>query len=253
MVGPILLAALRARDQFDSTEPLAWPLLIGFSLCCSPQWWCGSVRGQGGEGSAGREEIPRSRTRTAQASQRKRPRVVPRTSVRTSISTRGWSAMRPNAFGTTGPAPGMGHRCLTPHLSRRSPNTSCSNATTRMPRDDRQWVFIHGLWMLPSSWDRWVALFEENGSVALTPGWPDPRPPRRPTPTPRPRPARTSRCPGSQVRSRSRRRTSGRCRGRLRRTRAGRPERPGRAGSGSRPNLGAARRARRPPGALRAG
>jgi non-heme chloroperoxidase len=24
-------------------------------------------------------------------------------------------------------------------------------------------VFIHGLWLLPSSWDRWVGLFEENG------------------------------------------------------------------------------------------
>ncbi|MCW2807877.1 MAG: hypothetical protein JWQ93_1832 [Marmoricola sp.] len=34
-------------------------------------------------------------------------------------------------------------------------------------------VFIHGLWLLPSSWDRWVKLFEENGYVALSPGWPD--------------------------------------------------------------------------------
>jgi pimeloyl-ACP methyl ester carboxylesterase len=34
-------------------------------------------------------------------------------------------------------------------------------------------VFIHGLWLLPSSWDRWAALFEENGYTALTPGWPD--------------------------------------------------------------------------------
>ena len=34
-------------------------------------------------------------------------------------------------------------------------------------------VFIHGLWLLPSSWDRWVTLFEEAGYVALTPGWPD--------------------------------------------------------------------------------
>ncbi len=33
-------------------------------------------------------------------------------------------------------------------------------------------VFVHGLWLLPSSWDRWAALFEENGYVALTPGWP---------------------------------------------------------------------------------
>ena len=34
-------------------------------------------------------------------------------------------------------------------------------------------VFIHGLWLLPSSWDRWAAAFEEAGLTALTPGWPD--------------------------------------------------------------------------------
>jgi pimeloyl-ACP methyl ester carboxylesterase len=34
-------------------------------------------------------------------------------------------------------------------------------------------VFVHGLWLLPSSWDRWADLFEEAGYTALTPGWPD--------------------------------------------------------------------------------
>jgi non-heme chloroperoxidase len=34
-------------------------------------------------------------------------------------------------------------------------------------------VFIHGLWLLPSSWERWAAVFEEAGYAALTPGWPD--------------------------------------------------------------------------------
>jgi non-heme chloroperoxidase len=34
-------------------------------------------------------------------------------------------------------------------------------------------VFVHGLWLLPSSWDRWMALFEEAGFTALAPGWPD--------------------------------------------------------------------------------
>jgi pimeloyl-ACP methyl ester carboxylesterase len=34
-------------------------------------------------------------------------------------------------------------------------------------------VFVHGLWPLPSSWDRWATVFEEAGYVALTPGWPD--------------------------------------------------------------------------------
>jgi non-heme chloroperoxidase len=43
-----------------------------------------------------------------------------------------------------------------------------ANASGRQPV-----VFVHGLWLLPSSWDRWAALFEENGYAALTPGWPD--------------------------------------------------------------------------------
>lgn len=34
-------------------------------------------------------------------------------------------------------------------------------------------VFVHGLWLLPSSWDRWAALFEERGYAALSPAWPD--------------------------------------------------------------------------------
>ena len=34
-------------------------------------------------------------------------------------------------------------------------------------------VFIHGLWLLPSSWQTWVDLFEEAGYAPLAPGWPD--------------------------------------------------------------------------------
>jgi pimeloyl-ACP methyl ester carboxylesterase len=34
-------------------------------------------------------------------------------------------------------------------------------------------VFIHGLWLLPSSWDNWAGLFEEAGYAAVTPVWPD--------------------------------------------------------------------------------
>ena len=34
-------------------------------------------------------------------------------------------------------------------------------------------VFVHGLWLLPSSWQRWAEAFEEAGYVALTPDWPD--------------------------------------------------------------------------------
>ena len=34
-------------------------------------------------------------------------------------------------------------------------------------------VFVHGLWLLPSSWDRWRTVFEEAGYATLAPGWPD--------------------------------------------------------------------------------
>jgi pimeloyl-ACP methyl ester carboxylesterase len=34
-------------------------------------------------------------------------------------------------------------------------------------------VFVHGLWLLPSSWERWATMFEAAGYTALTPGWPD--------------------------------------------------------------------------------
>jgi pimeloyl-ACP methyl ester carboxylesterase len=42
------------------------------------------------------------------------------------------------------------------------------NASGRVPV-----VFIHGLWLLPSSWEPWAGLFEENGYAPITPGWPD--------------------------------------------------------------------------------
>ena len=34
-------------------------------------------------------------------------------------------------------------------------------------------VFIHGLWLLPSSWDAWRQRFAEAGFATLTPSWPD--------------------------------------------------------------------------------
>ena len=43
-----------------------------------------------------------------------------------------------------------------------------ANATGKTPV-----VFIHGLWLLPSSWDRWRTLFEEAGYATIAPGWPD--------------------------------------------------------------------------------
>ena len=43
-----------------------------------------------------------------------------------------------------------------------------ANASDRTPV-----VFVHGLWLLSSSWQPWRDLFEDNGFVTLAPGWPD--------------------------------------------------------------------------------
>jgi pimeloyl-ACP methyl ester carboxylesterase len=43
-----------------------------------------------------------------------------------------------------------------------------ANASGRTPV-----VFVHGLWLLSSSWDRWRAVFEEAGFAAVAPNWPD--------------------------------------------------------------------------------
>jgi pimeloyl-ACP methyl ester carboxylesterase len=50
---------------------------------------------------------------------------------------------------------------------RESRQIEQANASGRVPV-----VFIHGLWLLPSSWDNWVGLFEQAGYAALTPSWP---------------------------------------------------------------------------------
>src|ERR1700704_6823490 len=49
-----------------------------------------------------------------------------------------------------------------------SDQVELANATGLVPV-----VFIHGLWLLPSSWDRWATVFAEAGYAPLTPGWPD--------------------------------------------------------------------------------
>jgi pimeloyl-ACP methyl ester carboxylesterase len=43
-----------------------------------------------------------------------------------------------------------------------------ANATGKQPV-----VFVHGLWLLPSSWDRWAGVFDEAGYATVVPGWPD--------------------------------------------------------------------------------
>jgi pimeloyl-ACP methyl ester carboxylesterase len=52
--------------------------------------------------------------------------------------------------------------------AREQKQIDAANASGRTPV-----VFIHGLWLLPSSWDNWVAFFEENGYAGVTPDWPD--------------------------------------------------------------------------------
>jgi non-heme chloroperoxidase len=45
---------------------------------------------------------------------------------------------------------------------------AAANATGKQPV-----VFIHGLWLLPSSWQRWADLFDAVGYVSVMPHWPD--------------------------------------------------------------------------------
>jgi non-heme chloroperoxidase len=51
---------------------------------------------------------------------------------------------------------------------RETQQVEQANASGRTPV-----VFIHGLWLLASSWDNWARLFEEAGYAAVTPSWPD--------------------------------------------------------------------------------
>jgi pimeloyl-ACP methyl ester carboxylesterase len=57
---------------------------------------------------------------------------------------------------------------MTTAISSDEQQVDKANATGLMPV-----VFVHGLWLLPSSWDRWAKVFEEAGYTALTPKWPD--------------------------------------------------------------------------------
>src|SRR5215475_1349232 len=54
---------------------------------------------------------------------------------------------------------------ITEHEEAQVEHANASNATPV--------VFVHGLWLLPSSWDDWVTIFEEAGYMGLTPAWPD--------------------------------------------------------------------------------
>jgi pimeloyl-ACP methyl ester carboxylesterase len=53
-------------------------------------------------------------------------------------------------------------------LDYEAEQVDAANASDRKPV-----VFVHGLWLLPSSWDRWAELFEASGFAPVTAGWPD--------------------------------------------------------------------------------
>jgi pimeloyl-ACP methyl ester carboxylesterase len=57
---------------------------------------------------------------------------------------------------------------MTSITAREARQVEQANASGRTPV-----VFIHGLWLLASSWDNWARLFEEAGYAAVTPDWPD--------------------------------------------------------------------------------
>jgi non-heme chloroperoxidase len=51
---------------------------------------------------------------------------------------------------------------------RENREIQAANASGKTPV-----VFIHGLWLLPSSWANWADFFTEAGYAPLTPDWPD--------------------------------------------------------------------------------
>jgi non-heme chloroperoxidase len=51
---------------------------------------------------------------------------------------------------------------------RENQEIEAANASDNTPV-----VFIHGLWLLPSSWANWADFFKQAGYAPLTPDWPD--------------------------------------------------------------------------------
>ena len=57
---------------------------------------------------------------------------------------------------------------MTSISGREQGQIEAANASSNTPV-----VFIHGLWLLPSSWDNWAEFFKKAGYAPLTPDWPD--------------------------------------------------------------------------------
>ena len=65
-------------------------------------------------------------------------------------------------------------------MSKATPSTDTSPTTAELNELERAndsgktpVVFVHGLWLLDSSWDRWASYFADAGFAPVTPGWPD--------------------------------------------------------------------------------
>jgi non-heme chloroperoxidase len=56
---------------------------------------------------------------------------------------------------------------MAPITSREQQQIDQANASGRTPV-----MLVHGLWLLPNSWDSWAVFFEEAGHAAVAPGWP---------------------------------------------------------------------------------
>jgi non-heme chloroperoxidase len=66
------------------------------------------------------------------------------------------------------PGQGEGEPVMATITEHEAQQIEAANSAGRTPV-----VFVHGLWLLPSSWDRWRTAFDEAGYTTLAPGWPD--------------------------------------------------------------------------------
>src|ERR671935_510074 len=64
--------------------------------------------------------------------------------------------------------PTGGELIMAPISERENREIEAANASGTTPV-----VFIHGLWLLPSSWANWADFFKQAGYAPLTPDWPD--------------------------------------------------------------------------------
>jgi non-heme chloroperoxidase len=64
--------------------------------------------------------------------------------------------------------PTEGELDMTSIADRERQEIEAANASGETPV-----VFIHGLWVLPSSWANWTDFFKQAGYAPLTPDWPD--------------------------------------------------------------------------------